>query len=439
MLKIKQLSLMAGAAVLLAAQQIHAAPLEIQFWHPGLGALDDAVAAQVDAFNASQTKYKVVRSARGSYAETLNNAIAAFRAKKQPHMLVAIGASTQTMISSGAIVPVQGLMAKAGYHINWNDYVQPILNYYRSADGKLLSWPFSVSTLVLWYNKEAFKKAGIASPPETWDEVGADAAKLRASGMVCGLTVGWQTWVHVDNYSIMHNVLEATRNNGLDGIDTRLVFNNPFVIKHIERIAKWIKDGRYMYAGRAGGSAIPAFLSKRCGMMIQSSAVYAFLKKGAHFKFAAAPVPHEPNIKLQNNLIGGGTIWVLKGHKAEDYKGVAAFLAFLAKPEQQIKWHKDTGYIPLTNSAYKSLEADGYYKEHPDQEVAIKELTRATPTRASMTIRLGNAAQINAVLDEELESVWAGKKTAKQAMDSAVRRGNEFLERFQQQYQATGK
>src|SRR5690606_14603808 len=94
-----------------------AAPTEIQFWHSGLGALDEALDAQVQAFNESQPDYKVVRSARGSYEETLNNVIASYRAKKHPHLFVAIGASTQTMLSSGAIEPVQDLMAGSGYDI----------------------------------------------------------------------------------------------------------------------------------------------------------------------------------------------------------------------------------------------------------------------------------------------------------------------------------
>src|SRR5690606_13047501 len=265
------------------------------------------------------------------------------------------------------------------------------------------------------------------------------AAKLRASGMECGLTAGWQTWAHIENYSVMHGIPYATRNNGLDGLDTRVTFNNPQVVGHIARVAEWSQDGRYLYAGRAGGSAIAAFMSGRCGMMLQSSAVYAFLKKGAKFAFDAAPVPHEPDVALQNNLIGGGTIWAMKGHKPEEYKGVAAFLDFLGQPAQQIKWHQDTGYIPLTNTAYKVLQDSGYYKEFPSQEVAIQSLTRATPTRQSMTIRVGNFAQCGAVVDEELEAGWSAKKTAQEAMDNAVRRCNDFVARFERQQKAAGR
>ena len=124
---------------------------------------------------------------------------------------------------------------------------------------------------------------------------------------------------------------------------------------------------------------------------------------------------------------------MLKGHKPEEYKGVAAFLAHLASPDQQAKWHKDTGYMPLTKAAYEKVKAEGYYDKYPQQEVAITQVQRGTPTLNTMTVRLGNANQYVAALEEEMEAVWANKKTAQQAMDDAVRRGNEILRRFEKQ------
>jgi sn-glycerol 3-phosphate transport system substrate-binding protein len=423
-------------ASLVAMSAASAQPTKIQFWHPGLGPLDEAVNAQVTAFNASQTQYEVVRTARGTYDETLNAAIASYRAKKHPHLVVSVAASTQTMLSSGVVVPVQDMLQQAGYQIDWNDYLQPILNYYRARDGKLLSWPFSVSTVQLWYNKDAFAKAGIAQPPATWDDMGEAVAKLRAAGLECGLTTGYTAWSHVDNYSFMLDMPIATRHNGLDGVDTELTFNNPKVIKHLERLTEWSKDGRYLYAGRAGGPPIQAFMSGRCGMLLQSSAVYAYLKKGAKFEFGGASVPSEKGTTPKNNVVGGGTVWVLKGHKDEEYKGVSAFLNFLARPGQQIKWHQDTGYIPLTHTAYRAMQASGYYAENPHQEVAIQQLTRTAPTPNTMTQRIGAAAQYGSALDDEFEAMFSGKKSPKEAMDSAVRRGNEFLRRYAQQQRA---
>ena len=119
-----------------------------------------------------------------------------------------------------------------------------------------------------------------------------------------------------------------------------------------------------------------------------------------------------------DSLIGGGALWVLKGHKPEEYKGVAAFLAHLASPDQQAKWHKDTGYMPITKAAYEKVKAEGYYDKYPQQEVAITQVQRGTPTLNTMTVRLGNANQYVAALEEEMEAVWANKKTAQQAHEA---------------------
>jgi sn-glycerol 3-phosphate transport system substrate-binding protein len=97
----------------------------------------------------------------------------------------------------------------------------------------------------------------------------------------------------------------------------------------------------------------------------------------------------------------------------------------------QEKWHADTGYVPITTAAYELAKKQGLYTERPGFDIAIKELTNKPPTPNSKGLRLGNFVQIRNVVDEELESVWSGQKSAKQALDDGVRRGNELLARFQ--------
>ena len=94
-------------------------------------------------------------------------------------------------------------------------------------------------------------------------------------------------------------------------------------------------------------------------------------------------------------------------------------------------WHESTGYVPITISAYEATKNSGFYDKNPGFDVAITELTAKAPTPNSKGLRLGNFVQIRNVIDEELEAVWGGKKTAKAALDSAVKRGNELLVRFQ--------
>jgi sn-glycerol 3-phosphate transport system substrate-binding protein len=167
-------------------------------------------------------------------------------------------------------------------------------------------------------------------------------------------------------------------------------------------------------------------------MITTSSGFYGNVAKNAKFKFAVSTLPYYPDVPgaPQNTVIGGASLWVMAGKKPEEYKGIAEFFNYLSQPEVQSNFHKKTGYLPITLAAYKLTEQSGFYKEHPGTDTAVNQMIRKT-TDKSRGIRLGNYVQIRNIEDEELEQVWAGKKTAKEGLDSIVKRGNELLERFQ--------
>ena len=143
-------------------------------------------------------------------------------------------------------------------------------------------------------------------------------------------------------------------------------------------------------------------------------------------------MPYYPDVvgAPQNTVIGGASLWVMSGKKAPEYKGVAAFFDYLSKPDMQSASHQRTGYLPITTAAYNLTEKSGFYKQNPGTDVAVTQMIRKT-TDKSRGIRLGNFVQIRTIVDEEMERVWSGKKSAKEALDTAVKRGNEQLERFE--------
>jgi len=145
-----------------------------------------------------------------------------------------------------------------------------------------------------------------------------------------------------------------------------------------------------------------------------------------------ASLPYYPDVPgaPQNTVIGGASLWVMSGRPAANYKAIAAFFNYLSSPQVQSESHKRTGYLPITTEAFKLTEQSGYYKQNPGADVAVNQMIRKT-TDKSRGIRLGNFLQIRTIVDEELEQVWAGKNNAKDALDTAVKRGNEQLERFQ--------
>ena len=163
-----------------------------------------------------------------------------------------------------------------------------------------------------------------------------------------------------------------------------------------------------------------------------SSSSLAAIRQSAKFNFGVAPLPYYPDAKgaPQNTIIGGASLWVMNGRPAPEYKGVAKFFTYLSSPEVQADWHQATGYLPVTLASYELTRKSGYYEKNPGADVSVIAMVVKTTTK-SRGVRLGYLPQIRTILDEELEGVWAGKKTAKEALDTAVARGNEQLARFQ--------
>ena len=191
------------------------------------------------------------------------------------------------------------------------------------------------------------------------------------------------------------------------------------------------RQGLMIYKGRSA-AAQASFTSGECAMITTSSGFYGDVRKNAKFAYGLAALPYYPDVPgaPQNTIIGGASLWVMSGKKPAEYKGVAAFFAYLSSPAVQSASHKRTGSLPLTPAAYELTEKSGFYQENPGTDVAVTQMIRKT-TDKSRGIRLGNYLQIRAIEDEELEQVWAGKKSAKEALDAIVKRGNEQLERFQ--------
>lgn len=412
------------------------AQTEIQLWHAFTGRLGELLDAQVAGFNASQSDYKVTATNKGNYSETLNAGIAAFRAKEQPHILQVFEVGTATMMAAkGAIKPVYEVMAESGLPFDPNAYLAAVAGYYTTSDGQMLSLPYNSSTQVLYVNRDALQGAGIDPDTDlsTWQKVDEVLGKLKEAGHACPYTTSWQSWVHLESFSAYHNVPFATLDNGFGGLGAELVFNGPLQVQHIAKLGEWAHDGKFIYAGRRN-EAGANFRSGSCALFTESSAGYAGVKAEAQFAFEIRPLPYWDGVAgaPQNTIIGGASLWVMGGHPAEEYKGVAAFLNFLSSAEVQARWHQDTGYLPITMAAADLTRATGFYDANPGTDVAILQMTAKTPTGNSKGLRLGSFDQIRAIIDEELEGVWAGDKDAQTALDNAVERGNQLLRRFEQ-------
>ena len=422
------------ASTLFAAAGAAQAQVEVQWWHAMTGALGERVTEIANGFNASQSAYKVVPVYKGSYPEAMTAAIAAYRAGNPPTIVQVFEVGTATMMSAqGAIKPVYQLMKDAGQSFDPKVYLPAVAGYYTDRKGNMLSMPFNSSTPVFYVNEDAFKKAGLPpKAPATWKEFGIVAGKLKASGQACVYTTGWPAWVHVENFSAWHNLPIATLENGIGGLKTEFKINSPAHVAHVQMLADFAKNGWFTYAGRKN-EAEAKFFSGECAMLTSSSGAQANIRKNAKFAFSVNMLPYHDEIAgaPQNSIIGGASLWVMGKKSAAEYKGAAQFLTYLSKTDLQVKWHEDTGYVPITVAAYEAARKAGYYDKVPGADIAVRQLNNKPPTANSKGLRFGNYVQGREIIEEEMEAVFAGKKPAQAAMDDAVRRGNDLLRRFE--------
>jgi sn-glycerol 3-phosphate transport system substrate-binding protein len=410
------------------------AKTEITFWHANTGFLGDRTNDLVNKFNASQSEYEVKATYKGSYPETLTAAIAAYRSKTPPCIIQGQEVATQTLLSSGAIYPVYQLLKEQGIKIDWEDYISVVKSYY-SKGGNLYSMPFNSSTPILYYNKTILRKAGVSAEkaPATFEEIEKMARAAVSSGATkIGFTVSWPSWTLIENMHTWHDQPVANNNNGYSAMATELKINGKLGVQILELITRWQKEGIFTYSGR-GSKADQPIGNGEAAIGLASTALVGGMTRLAKFDWGTGPLPRLAGYPQGNSIIGGASLWVFKGLKKENYRGVAKFFEFLGAPEQQMWWHANTGYFPLTRAAIKALPED-HFRKNPNLWTAFYQITSGKTTPNSQGLRLGNFVAIRDIIEAEMENALSGKKTSKQALDDAVKKGNQTLKEFASLY-----
>jgi sn-glycerol 3-phosphate transport system substrate-binding protein len=433
----KRRTLLVAPLALAARRARGADKVKIVWWHAMTAALANEVDRIATGFNASQDAVEIEAVYKGGYADTLTAVIAASRAGQAPHLVQVFEVGTGTMLAAGkAVKPVWELSKETGLPIDPKIYIPAVRGYYSLSDGRMASMPFNSSTAVMWYNKDAFRKAGLDpdKAPETWQEVRKAAETIKAKDAApVAMTTSWPTWIQLEEYSAIHNLPFATKSDGFDGLDAELVFNSKPHVKHIERLLEMSKEGSFKYAGR-DTAADPLIVSGDAAISFGSSSSRGNLVKSAKFDWAEAYLPYDPEIikTPMNSIIGGASLWTMTtpNRTPDEYKAVAEFLKYIGKPEVDATWAQNTGYVPVTFAGYELSKQQGYYSKNVGADISVEQLARGTVTPNTRGLRLGRLPEIRNIIQEELEKALQGSQTAQQAMDVAVTRGNKVLKEF---------
>lgn len=429
----------AAAALALYAGVAHADRIRFEYWYGLGGYLGEQVAATCERFNASQDEFEIVCVGQGSYEQAVQNTIAAFRANQHPTLVQSFDAGTTDLILSGEFYPVYQLMADFNIEIDWDNYFPGIKNYYATSDGRLISMPHNSSTALMYYNVDMLAQAGFDAPPATWEDLEETLVAMKAAGVDVPMCYAPSSWIDLEQFSMVHNVPIATRNNGYDGLDAELVFNTTVHARHIANIVRWVNEGLAAVRTADGGmNARDTFGAGLCGYFFGSVATHQTMHNIAAdgLNWHVAMLPVYSDFERTNSVVGGASLWVLRGKSDDEYRGAAAYLQFIATPEEERTWVERTGYIPVTLTTFENLIETGFYDEPPfrGREIAMESLTYTEPSSLTRGIRLGSFIQIRQEWTSEMQAALAGTKTSQQALDDAVTAGNALLRRFERTY-----
>ena len=428
----KFLTLTATAALLAGAVSAHAA--NIEFWYGNTGPVEVAIKAQCDAFNAAQADHKVNCVGQGNYEVLMQKAIAAYRAKNAPILLQVLDAGTLDMMLSDAVVPVQDELPD----VKWDSYIAGARTYYETSKGKLFAQPYNASTLLFYTNKTELEKAGVTKTPETWEEIIEAARKLKANGSTCPFVTNAEPWIVFEQFSARHGQPIASKHNGYDGLDAEYVFNKTLAAKHLANLVDWRNEGLVrLNADTKGGNLVAAFSSGECAMIEASSGSYSTFTKAFEGKYeiTVGMAPMYKGETRHNTLVGGASVYIMKGHDKAEIEGAKAFLNFLRQPQQQMTFSAATGYVPVTNDVLDAIakSPDAKSPKYATAAIGIESMSEpATPDTRG--IRLGSYIQFRQIWMEETQKAFAGQQAMQVALDKAKTRGDELLRRFQQTY-----
>ena len=428
----KILNFSAAAFAMSMAAQASFAETEITLWHAMGGQLGESVNQIAEDFNASQDDYKITPVFKGSYEETLTAGIAAFRAGEQPNVIQVFDAGAATVIGArGATIPVQDLLADNGVDFDINDYIAGVRYFYADSDGKMIGMPFNSSTPIMYYNIDALEKAGV-TPPKTWEEFASTTAPALKEAGYIPLSQSHLPWIFTENFFSRHNLQFASNNNGYDSTDTKILIDNPAIKAHFSALSDWKEQGLFEWYGTGWGDNAKPFEEGQVAMWLGSSGSFGgLLQKDLGFEFSATMLPYWEGVTKEptQTFIGGAALFAMAGKSAEENKATAEFFKFLTAPETQYFWHKETGYVPITQAAYEAAADDGHYERFPAAEVGIKQLTLPAGDHTK-GYRMGFYVQIRDIMNREYGRILTGETDVDSAFKAIETEANALLARF---------
>ncbi|QQO08605.1 ABC transporter substrate-binding protein [Breznakiella homolactica] len=408
--------------------------MELTFFYPVQvgGPLTKLIDQICDDFTKENPNIVIKPVYTGNYDDTVVKIQTAIQGKNPPDFFINLATQRFSMAASGAAIPLDDLIAADGAagQAYINDFLEGFMED-SWVDGKIYSIPFQRSTMVMFYNKDAFREAGLdpEKPPVTWAQLVEYSQKLTkrdASGNVQRYGVG----LALNSGSAQWGFTGFALQNSADGRNLmsedgkKVYFDTP---ENVEALQFWLDlQNRYnvMQKGIVQWTDLPGqFLAGQVAMIYHTTGNLTNINNNADFEFGVCFLPGN---KRQAAPTGGGNFYISAGISPERQKAAWEFIKFATTPERTAQWNVDTGYVATRKSAMNTQIMKDYYASVPQAKVAFDQIPLAKPELTTY-----DAARMWRILNDNIQSAVTGEATAAQALRTAQTQADEALRRYQ--------
>ncbi len=404
--------------VVSADEVLNGPEIEVTFWHAMGGTNGEALNKIVEEFNSlHQGHIKITAQFQGSYDDEVNKLKSAQMAGQGPNIIQVYDIGTRYMLDSKWIVPIQNFIDAD----KWDkEQIEPNLLAYYEINKKLYSMPFNSSTPLLYYNKDAFKEAGLdpENPPKTLEEIIALSDKLKkknSSGETVRYAYGMYTYGWWFEQFMAKQLLPIYDNgNGRDAAPTKVVFDeNGGGAKILKMWNRLIKEDVMPKYAMNSDDCTSAFANGKIAMTVGSTAGLAstLAAVAGKFELGTGYFPAIDNDSKGGVSIGGASLWIMDNQDDKIERAAWEFIKFAVSAEQQAFWNTKTGYFPITKGAYDQQVYKDNVAKYPQFETAVNQL-RESPaeskgglcaiyTQARQIVETNITKMLNGELSEE--------------------------------------
>ena len=408
-------------------------PVQITMWHAMTRANEETLKALTDKFNGSQSDVRVSLVNQTSYTDTLTKFKAGLTSGDLPDLAQIQDISLQLMIDSQAALPAQACVDAEKYDLS--DHVERVIQYYTVKD-TLWPMPFNVSNPVLYYNKAAFRKAGLdpEKPPGSFDELREASQKIVDSGATkAGLAIKLDAWF-LEHWTAGAGQTFVNNGNGREARATEVTFGEQPGPEIFEFLSSMVKDKLAVDTPNQGVDHYLAVANENAAMTIESSAglgtIAQLLGSGqyANVELGVGPMPGPDG--PSGVLVGGAALYLINKSPAAKQEAAWRFAKFLNEPESQAEWGAGTGYVPIRKSAVDLPPIQTRWAEIPGFKVAYDQLTTGSQSDATAGPVIGDYAGVREAVIAALESMYKSGLAPDKALKQAVDKSNAAIEEY---------